>query len=446
MDPRIASIAANEASAVLERATLHAFTGAENAAFVSILKNTGDPIISTSEQITVDVTKLSFSIGDALGQNVQAATKTTTEASVNTWNEGSTNAAEWAGPALAIGASLVIVASALASFILIRQRRQHYYSYDDEEEEKYTKKPTSPTNTEAVTPSPPPAAGRFHENMNGTNAAAQDQVAVPSKNLNYDLSPASPRRFDCPPHIKVSHLQNRSFDDSTVSNVSAYIYGGIVRSPERYASALDGDKSGIESEEQFIFDNVLGNDHELPADGSTPNFLVDDDSAAGNVLSELYSMSMDDSTTIHSHDLPSVHGVKAYMLDGLVKAKDAFMDMPPPPSDAASESSREDFPSDPFYDNGERIEQCENAINDELKKVMMILNEPATVDEKIEPISNMYDVPYLQSSGSMGAAENVGGSVQSSVLSEDDHVKLMNSALDDCMAILHKARPNTEIV
>eukprot|EP00984_Skeletonema_dohrnii_P036566 scaffold37665_cov178-Skeletonema_dohrnii-CCMP3373.AAC.1 len=48
----IASIAANEASAVLDRATLHAFTGAENTEFVSILKETGDPIISSSEQIT----------------------------------------------------------------------------------------------------------------------------------------------------------------------------------------------------------------------------------------------------------------------------------------------------------------------------------------------------------------------------------------------------------
>jgi len=465
LDPRIASIAANEASAVLDRATLHAFTGAENTAFVSILKETGDPIISSSEQITVDVSKMSFSIGPLSDQSIQSAT--VTEASANAGNKSSKDAAGWAGPALAICASLVIMASALASFILIRQRR-NLYSYDGKHKNA-TNKPSSPTNTEAVTPSPTSFAGRFQKKKKKFDYTEFDDPEDMSINLDYDLSPVTPQKFvkeqpadlDCPPNIKFSHFQCRSFDDSTVSNVSAHIHAGMLfKSPQRITTVADSDKSGIES--QFRFDNILGNDNDLQVDGSTPNFLVDDDSAS-DIPSELYNMSMDDSATVQSHDLAAVYGAKTFMLDDMIKTKGAsFMDMPPPPSDAASEnSSQQDFPSDPFYENYGSGESYQKEINDELNKVMLILNEPTTEDDKMEnegddnsedhgsigdPIFNIYDVPYLQSATSRGAAAHADGSVQSSVLSEDDPAKLMSSALDDCMAILDKARPNVDIV
>lgn len=157
---------------------------------------------------------------------------------------------------------------------------------------------------------------------------------------------------------------------------------------------------------------------------------------------------MDESQTTQSHDLSAVYAATAFMN----KAKDSFMAMPPPPSDAASEtSSQSDLPQP---DNDEISEGYQKSINDELNKVMMILNQPATEDDKMEngdddnsegsdPISNIYDVPYLQSA-SKGA--HTDGSVQSSVLSEDDPVKLMNEALDDCMKILDKARPNDDVV
>ena len=456
MDPRIALIAANEASAVLDRATLHAFTGAENTAFVSILKETGDPIINSSEQITVDVSKMSFSIGNLPDESIQAATAAV-EARAEVENEILRDAAGWAGPALAIAASLVVIASAMASFILIQQRRNQY-SYDDDH--KNAGKLTSPTNTEAVTPSPTSLVGRFQKNK--FDFAEFDDprdlsTSESSKNLEYDFGPIAPQEiveeqptdFDCPSSIKVSHDQCRSFDDSTVSNVSAFIYAG-VKSPQRNTSG-DSEKSGIES--QFQFDNLLGNDNDLQVDDSTPNFLVDDDSAfAGDVPSELYHMSMDDSATIQSHDPIAIYGANS-LLENMKKAKDtSFLDMPPPPSDAASESSSQpDFPSDPFYEQDGNGERYQEAINDEFNKVMMILNEPSAEDDKMknggdDPISNIYDVPYLQSSSSEGAGAHTAGSIQSSVLSEDDPVKLMNSALDDCMAILDKARPDIEIV
>jgi hypothetical protein len=236
------------------------------------------------------------------------------------------------------------------------------------------------------------------------------------------------------------------------------------RSPERNTTVADGDKSGIESE-QFRFDNVLGNDNDLNVDGSASDFLVDDDS--GDVPSELYShMSMDDSTSMQSHALHAVYGAHTFILENLHSGE--FLDMPPPPSDAASEnSSQQDFPSDPIYGNDEgdtleprADESYQKAINDELTKVMMILD---TEDDKMEeddddnavdhgsvgdgdgdvrvvtPISNVYDVPYMQ--GVKCADVNADESVQSSIMSEDDPVKLMNSALDDCMTILDKARP-----
>ena len=462
MDPRIALIAANEASAVLDRATLHAFTGDEKNAFVSILKDTGDPIISSSEQITIDVSKMSFSIGDIPDQSIQAATAAEA-ASVKAESERFNDAAGWAGPALAIGASLVVIASAMASFILIQQRRNQY-SYD--EEHKNSMKPTSPTNTEAVTPSPTSFVGRFQKKKFDFTEFEDPDLSTSSKNLEYDFGPVAPQEvaqeqptdFNCPSSIKLSHDMNRSFDDSTVSNVSAFIYSGIARSPQHNTTWADSEKSGIES--QFQFDNLLGNDNDLQVHSGTPNFLVDDDSAfAGDVPSELYNMTMDnmtmdDSATIQSHDPMAIYGANS-LLENMKKARDtSFMDMPPPPSDAASEtSSQPDFPSDPFYGedaqdgvgDGERYQK---AINDELNKVMMILNEPATEDDKMENEGDdeMYDVPYLQSAPSEDAGAPTDGSIQSSVFSEDDPVKLMNSALDDCMAILDKARPNVEIV
>jgi hypothetical protein len=464
IDPRIASIAANEASAVLDRATLHAFTGAENTAFVSILKETGEPIISSSEQITVAVSKMSFSIGNMSDQNAQAAT--TPETSVDTRNERSNYEAGWAGPALVIGAFLVVVACALASFILIRQRRNHY-SYD--EKHKNANNPMSPTNTEAVTPSPTSFTHRFRKKK-FDYTEFDDPEDQSTSHLEYDFNPVTPHKFDkkqpadfdCPPDINFSHFQCRSFDDSTVSDFSAHIYARLGRSPRshRNATVADGDKSGIVSE-QFRFDNVLGNDNDLEVDGVAPDFLVDDDSAsAGDVPSALYStMSMDDSTSMQSDALTAVYGANTFMLENMIKATDAsFMDMPPPPSGAASENSSQDFPSDPFYgnDEGDTFDPCsdesyfQKTINDELTKVIMILNtdddkmeedgDDNTVDlgssddEDVRAVTPIYDVPHLQ-----GAFSDE--SVQSSVQSEDDPVKLMNSALDDCMSILDKARP-----
>lgn len=462
LDPRIALIAANEASAVLDRATLHAFTGDEKTAFISILKETGDPFISSSEQLTVDVSKVAFSIGNMSDQSIQAATAAEA-ANVKVEDDRFNDATRWAGPALAIAASLVVIASAMASFILIQQRRNQY-SYD--EEHKNAMKPTSPTNTEAVTPSPTSFVGRFKKKFDFTEFDDSEDLSLSSKNLEYDFGPVAPQgivqeqptEFNCPSSIKLSHDLNRSCDDSTVSNVSAFIYSGTAKSPQQKNTTwADSEKSGIES--QFQFDNLLGNDDDLQIDGSTPNFLVDDDSAfAGDVPSELYNMTMDDSATIQSHDPIAIYGANS-LLENMKKARDtSFMDMPPPPSDAASEtSSQPDFPSDPFYSQDAQDgtgEGYQKSINDELNKVMMILNEPATEDEKMEnggedATSNMmYDVTYLQSAPSEDdeGVQHTDGSIQSSVLSEDDPVKLMNSALDDCMAILDKAKPNVEIV
>ena len=450
---------------MLDQATLHAFTGAQNNAFVSILKKTGEPFINSSEQITVAVSKVSFAIGSSSDQNAQAATAT--EASVSTRNETSNEEAGWAGPALAISASLVVVASALASFILIRQRRNEH-SYD--EEHKHANDLMSPTNTEAVTPSPTSLGGRFRKKKKVVDYTEFfEDPEDPSTTLEYDFSPLTRQKldteqfadFDCPQDITFSQFQCRSFDDSMVSDVSAHIYAGMAKSaksPQRNTVA-DSDKSGIESE-QFRFD-VLGNDDDLQVDGGAPDFNVDDDSASeGDVPSELYSnMSMDDSTTMQSNDLPAVYGVNAFMLEAMIKSKDAsFMDMPPPPSDAASEnSSQQDFPSDPLEGHDVHHpgtdESYKKAINDELTKVMMILNDGDAAEDDntvdlgsigdgdVSADSNVYDVPHLQAT-SEDADVNADESVQSfSDLSEDDPVKLMNSALDDCMKILDKARP-----
>ena len=80
--------------------------------------------------------------------------------------------------------------------------------------------------------------------------------------------------------------------------------------------------------------------------------------------------------------------------------------------------------------------------DDNTVEVGSIGNEDAS---DVSPISNVYGVPHLLESKSDGQVDVNGDaddSVTSSVPSEDDPVKLMNSALDDCMAILDKARPD----
>lgn len=442
-DPRIQSITANEASAVLEEATLHAFIGAQNDDFVSILKGTGDPIIDSSEKIKVAVSKISNS--EIMSENTAQAATATGE-SVGAGN------IEWAGPALAIGASLVVIASALASFILIKQRRNHF-SYD--EEHKHSNDHMSPTNTVPMTPSPTWLAdvlrkktfdyAEFEDDVEGEPATTPPQ---------YDLRPLSAQElsrrsgFDCPPDIKVPQFQCTSFDESDVSDVSAFIYNTMTRSPmakspiNRNKNSADFERPDMSALEQVKSDNDL-----------------EDSASQGNVPSELYSnLSMDDSFAMESHDMSAVYGANTFLLEKMIKSNEAaFSDMPPPPSDAASENSSQQggkeqqlegmFPSDPFYnDEGATIEgsgeSYQKAITDELTKVMKILNYgDVTDDDKMERDGDD-STEDLGSIGNEDVSDVTPSSNGYDVQSKDDPVKLMKSALDDCMAILEKARPN----
>lgn len=458
---------------MLERATLHAFSGAENDAFVSIFKETEEPIIRSSESIEASVSKVSYSIGEELiveeTPETSAQAATAAAESVDEEEQGNINeeTAAWAAPAIAIGASLVVVASALASFILIRQRRIHY-SYA--EEHKNAHDLVSPTNTEPMTPTPKSFGDRFRTKK-FDYAEFQEDEAAPSE---YDFRHVTTAQqqeelrstdFVCPQDIKFSQFQCASFDDSTVSDVSAHIHSAKAKSLKSI------DDIGT-FEEQIRFDNALYS--------NTPN---DDAASVGDVPSELYSnLSMDDSSAMHSYDVPSFYGANAYILENMIKSNKTSLldDLPPPPSDAASDnSSQQDgkeqqlegmFPTDPFYDNDEAEiepgsgENYQNEINEELTKVMRILNNGGDDDHidreddenteelgsignedasDVSPISNVYGVPHLLEYKSDGQADAKGDdSVTSSVPSEDDPVKLMNSALDDCMAILDKARPD----
>ena len=460
---------------MLERATLHAFSGAENDAFVSIFKETGEPIIRSSELIEASVSKVSYSIGEDLiveempETSAQAATAAVENVDEEEQGDNiNEETAAWAGPAIAVGASLVVVASAVASFILVRQRRNHY-SYA--EEHKNANNLVSPTNTEPMTPTPKSFGDRFRKKK-FDYAEFQEDEAEPSE---YDFRHVTTAQqqeelrstdFVCPQDIKFSQFQCASFDDSTVSDVSAHIHSAKAKSLKSI------DDIGA-FEEQARFDNALYS--------NTPN----DDASVGDVPSELYSnLSMDDSSAIQSRDVPTFYGANAYMLENMIKSNKTSLldDLPPPPSDAASDnSSQQDgkeqqlegmFPTDPFYDNDDTEiepvsgENYQNEINKELTKVMRILNNGGDDDHidredddntvevgsignedasDVSPTSNVYGVPHLlenKSDGQVDANGDADDSVTSSVPSEDDPVKLMNSALDDCMAILDKARPD----
>ncbi len=149
---KLTGIPTAEAASVLDQATLYAFVNAEKYAFLSILEQTGKPILSTTAEHDVTVTKANFSVGnDETDPNSVEAVNEDVNASANALagNEEDTNSS-WVQPALISGAALLVAATTGAAFILLRQRRCENLDF----EKKPNDSPRSAADTAPNTPSP----------------------------------------------------------------------------------------------------------------------------------------------------------------------------------------------------------------------------------------------------------------------------------------------------
>lgn len=453
----------------------------------------------------------------------------------------------WLQPTLIAGASIIVFASSAAALLLWKQQHR------EEDPAGAHKKPNdSPRSlndaTVPPTPSPTVFMDRFKNKKKFDYAEFEDDIDAEdpsSYGSPCDDAVISPLTVDNrvklsadtiktrtrpsvnhqPANdIKFSQFQNVSFDDSSVSDVSAHVLGakGTLKKVDPNASAsqseslllLDTTMESYNMEAMSALDQVRFEDV-LKVDGlaSSPtrkthhadgiDKVKSEDSrdnedgslSTGAVPSELYSnMSIDSSVlhySQHADTSGAIYGGHLFTLDMLRNQDSSLLEMPPPPSDAASDASTqhqdvgEDFdnsiahppPSSssaaylipasssgienvPMREKNEQnaVSQC---INDELTKVMNLLKSP----EKLSGRATM-ESEARQSNVTGGLDDSVVhiGNVNAStptafanpyegvtVLMDDesstdaesdvnDPLKEMNNALSDCMDILENAR------
>jgi len=382
----------------------------------------------------VTVLKVNFSVGtdgdtndfaSAAAANANNMGDEATNENVNDGEENasSSSSSSWLPPTFIAGASVLVFASSAAAFILWKQR--HHYggennNFRPSQKQSGDNDNSSPRSLETVpsTPSPTVFLDRFKNSKkkkfdyaefededderdplsSSSLGSACDAVISPltttidnNRNLiaaNTTTSTSSthnPRSCSRPTikDIKFSHFQNVSFDDSSVSDVSAHILGakGTLKNQVN-TTADDPNVSQAESFlldttmesynmeamsalDQVRFENVLQVEDDNHAHATTggrhTNKYIEDDVgnedgslSTGVIPSELYSnLSIDE-----SHDTAaaaSAYGGHLFTTMNMLRNKDSsLLEMPPPPSDAASDSSSL---QDSVLDEGEEDEQ-----------------------------------------------------------------------------------------
>lgn len=430
----------NDAAKVLDEATIYAFVGPEEEEFVTVFKNTGDPIVAGADTAEYDVTvlKVKYSKEDEEDVSSSSANREDSNSDANEDTTSSSSNA-WLHPTLIAGASAICLASSAAAVLLWRQRRSGEY-YSDNDQKKANDSPRS--FGEATVPTTPSPTGlllasfkskkRFDysefddDGMDAENPSDAMVIPLTATDNNVLEQPSTiPQPTD---NIKFPDAQNVSFDDSSVSDVSAHVLGakGNHRRIDNYGTQAESlllDQSmdsGYNMEtmsalEQVRFENVLDVDgYSLTSSkqrnnggagvggirkvASEDTYGEDGSLSTGAVPSEMYSqMSMDDSL-VYSHDNNSAAGggdgeAVAYAghlftLDMLRNKDKSLLVMPPPPSDIASDTSsqKDDLEEDydimvesnigiehaPMREKDEQ-ESVSQSITDELTKVMRLL-------------------------------------------------------------------------
>ncbi|KAL7537820.1 hypothetical protein ACHAXR_011978, partial [Thalassiosira sp. AJA248-18] len=439
-DPDVSTIQSEDAARVLDQATIYAFFGPEEQEFINILKSTGDePIVDEPAEYDVTVLKVNYSAGSGGGEQDgmqgAAATNMGNNANVNEGEEtsSSSTASSWLEPTLIAGASVLVFASSAAAFILWRQRRggEGLPGIGGAHHKKPGDNLDTPRSQETVptTPSPNVFMDRFKNKKKFDYAEFEDDdidveqdyqhsidsvcgavispLITTTNNNNNDFV-TKPRNTNSRLSAVMNHqptndikfssqYPNISFDDSSVSDVSAHILGAKGTLKVVDANTTNADDPNASQAESFLldttmesynmdamsaldqlrFENVLQVDHyEGPPPYHHASATGEDDGShsTGAVPSELYSnLSIDSSMLPNcSHDTSGVgagagtsssasYGGHLFTsMDMMLRNKDSsLLDMPPPPSDAASDSSSrpdddddgmvedDNFPADP---------------------------------------------------------------------------------------------------
>ena len=411
----------NDAAKVLDEATIYAFVGPEENEFIKVYKSTGAPIVTDEDSAEYDVTvlKVKYSKEEEPSATTSSANREDTDSSdakKENSSSSSSSSASWLHPTLIAGASAICLASSAAAILLWRQRRSgDYYSDDNDPTSKANNNDSPRSFGEATVPSTPSPTGfimdRFKNKKRFDYAEFDEDVGMvdaenPStSNADGGIIPMTTLIDNTHVHeqqptnnIKFPECQNNiSFDDSSVSDVSAHVLG--ARSSHHHRTMRGGGSGGgggvnlyasqaesllldtsmesynmesMSALEHVRFENVLDVDgysltsstHRYSTVGgggggvggaiakvaSEDTYGEDGSLSTGAVPSELYSnLSMDDSL-VYSHDNNSTSGGGGgsssvayaghlFTLDMLRDKDKSLLVMPPPPSDVASDSS-----------------------------------------------------------------------------------------------------------
>lgn len=333
-------------------------------------------------------------------------------------SEDTARSGTWIQPTLIAGAALLFVATASASLIVFRLKHSNQQLVDIQGKPTSDNSPRSLEETAVPnTPSPTMFADRwkkkkfdyseFHDDPDIEDSAC----AMASSGM----SPTTPKYLDQPARdIKFSQFMSTSFEDSSVSDVSGHMLGAKGSMKENGATKEESSQA-----EFYLLDTTLDSynmdtmselnarlENVLQLDGASPRenmHRVDDAShmtVNSNVPSELYSdINTSTDSPLYYEDRYDTRPAYASHLIALDMMKND--DMPPPPSDVASDSSSyqddklADIDQNLHFDSlggfedrlihnakSNRIEDvCSKTksemINDELSKVMKLLQTPS---------------------------------------------------------------------
>lgn len=402
-------------AALLDQTITYAFVGFQKKSFLEILSNTGRAIYSRTASQDVSVTKINYSAANSEnGDGLAFATNNGNE--MVSQSEEATETGTWIQPTLIAGAAMLFVATASASLLVFKLKNGSQQSF--ELEGKPDESPRSLEETAAPsTPSPGMFADRWKKKKFDYAEFQDDPDAEDSACEMYPTVdvPTTSKYFGQPARdIKFSHFMNSSFEDSSISDVSqCHMLGAKGSMKENEAAKEDSSQA-----ESHLLDTTMDSynmdtmselnarlENVLQLDGASPreklNQKADDAShltVNSNVPSELYSdINSTESPMQYDYDTGAAYASHLITLD-MMKNND----MPPPPSDVASDTSS--YQDDKLADVDQNLHfdclggaeerliqraksyQVEDAvcpktktemINDELSKVMKLLQTPS---------------------------------------------------------------------
>jgi len=433
-DPEVSNIEPEDAAAVLDQATIYSFIGEEKAKFIEIYKNTGSPIVNEPADYDVTVIKEETLSADATTSPIEGEAP----GSSPTTNDSS----EWLTPTLISVASIVVVASTAAAGLLWKHRRGSGGSGST-----YKRGGDSPRSldpTAAQTPSPYAFANRFKSKKKFDYEEFDDDEAV--ENPARALSPltceiASPAAAS---HKAVPQINfpDISFDDSSTGVSDVGVKAPQLETPDMNPSEL-------------LLDTTLDSYNVTSASGYAG---LDDGSNSIEAATPLYDTTGDhsnlsvDSSLLQHENAASGYGAHLFTMDMLRNKDTNLLEMPPPPSDVASDSShshQDDVDSlgepivrsDTVFPMREKSEQeaVTQTINNELSKVMELLKSPEAETSSVginvlvdDDESTVQNDPYRGRSNSVAeAVKRLETQVAEQKEEEEESSSLVTQRLED---------------